>query len=274
MYCTKEDVYRTAGITEEEVSSENCEAFILDAESDVDRYVNSTFWKVITSGTATSGGASTLTISSATYSPDILKDEYLWITGGTGADQLRQISSNTGTVITVDENWTTNPDNTSTFRVIHCGHDPRVTEVRDGDSTNSIFTRRLPVKQLISVTINGTSVTTSNIYQNLEVGELTLKTTAEKTRWSNTVPQDNTIVYWYGVYGVPQEIKHLTAIKAGIKLLNAQMGSTHNIPSTYSLPEGNASIGQAYVNIAGTLEKLYKMHDMVISRIQRYFTFG
>lgn len=68
-----------------------------------------------TSGTATAGAGSTLTDGGATWETNRWRYGYIQITGGTGSGQRRRIASNTGTVITVDRAWTTNPDNTSTY---------------------------------------------------------------------------------------------------------------------------------------------------------------
>ena len=38
----------------------------------------------------------------------------------------------------------------------------------------------------------------------------------------------------------------------------AQAGGTHNIPSTYQLPEAGLTIGQAYINIRGAWDMLSK----------------
>jgi len=67
------------------------------------------------SGTATSGGASTLTDSGAAWETNRWRYGYIYVTGGTGSGQRRRIASNTGTAITVDRAWGTNPDNTSTY---------------------------------------------------------------------------------------------------------------------------------------------------------------
>jgi len=76
-------------------------------------------------GVATAGTNNTITIRasasaiSSTYSNDIIL-----IMAGTGIGQSRLISSyNGGTkVVTVCENWTTNPDNTSVYVIIPYGH--------------------------------------------------------------------------------------------------------------------------------------------------------
>lgn len=69
------------------------------------------------SGTATSGGANTLTDSGATWETNRWRYGYIQVTGGTGSGQRRWIASNTGTVITTTRNWTTQPDNTSTYEI-------------------------------------------------------------------------------------------------------------------------------------------------------------
>lgn len=70
------------------------------------------------SGTATAGAASTLTDGGKTWTTNAYAYKVLKITGGTGANQIRTIASNTGTVLTVTEAWDINPDNTSTYQII------------------------------------------------------------------------------------------------------------------------------------------------------------
>lgn len=74
----------------------------------------------ITSGTAQSGGASTITLASGEDSLDgIYRDMEITITGGTGSGQTKTISSYDGTtkVVTANSAWSTQPDNTSTYAV-------------------------------------------------------------------------------------------------------------------------------------------------------------
>jgi hypothetical protein len=68
-------------------------------------------------GTATAGGASTLTNAAKTWATNQWANSQIRIVSGTGAGQIRTIASNTGTVITVSAAWTTNPDATSVYSI-------------------------------------------------------------------------------------------------------------------------------------------------------------
>lgn len=69
------------------------------------------------SGTATSGGASTISNSAKSWTTNQWTNYQIRIVSGTGAGQIRTISSNTGTQITVSSAWTTQPDNTSVYSI-------------------------------------------------------------------------------------------------------------------------------------------------------------
>jgi hypothetical protein len=71
------------------------------------------------SGTATGAGATTLTQSTAAFyaTGGGLAGCHVRITGGTGIGQVRYISSNTATQLTVESAWTTTPDTTSTYQI-------------------------------------------------------------------------------------------------------------------------------------------------------------
>jgi hypothetical protein len=70
---------------------------------------------VFASGTATSGTATTIVNSAKAWASNQWANAYqVRITAGTGAGQVRQITSNTGTALTV-ATWTTNPDATSQY---------------------------------------------------------------------------------------------------------------------------------------------------------------
>lgn len=65
-------------------------------------------------GTASAGGASTLTVA-LTLIVNRWAGGFIQITGGTGSGQRRRILSNTSSVITVSRAWSTNPSATSTY---------------------------------------------------------------------------------------------------------------------------------------------------------------
>lgn len=72
----------------------------------------------LAAGTATAGANTTLTDSGAAFPQNgNFRGAQIKIVSGTGAGQIKTIKSNTATVITVYGNWTTNPDNTSVYRV-------------------------------------------------------------------------------------------------------------------------------------------------------------
>lgn len=71
----------------------------------------------IVTGTATAGGASTLTNGAKTWTVNQWTNFQVRITAGTGAGQVRTIASNTGTVLTVSAAWTIVPDATSVYSI-------------------------------------------------------------------------------------------------------------------------------------------------------------
>ena len=71
----------------------------------------------IVTGTATAGGASTLTNSGKSWTVNQWANFQVEITAGTGAGQIRTIASNTGTVLTTSAAWTINPDATSVYSI-------------------------------------------------------------------------------------------------------------------------------------------------------------
>jgi len=76
----------------------------------------------ISTGTSTgSNGASTLNDTGASWSSNAYAGKAVIITTGTGSGQIRGISSNTSTQITVDEAWATTPDATSVYIICNQG---------------------------------------------------------------------------------------------------------------------------------------------------------
>lgn len=75
---------------------------------------------VLQSGTATAGGASTITIQTAIGADSLPVGCKIKLTGGTGAKQSRVITGyvDSTKVVTVDRAWTTNPDATTVYTIL------------------------------------------------------------------------------------------------------------------------------------------------------------
>lgn len=94
------------------------------------------------SGTATAGAAATLTDSGKAWGTNMWSGSTTsamhWmvkITGGTGSGQIKQIQSNTATVLTVDGNWVTNPSTDSTY-IIYAGQQATSGKATAGAATS------------------------------------------------------------------------------------------------------------------------------------------
>jgi hypothetical protein len=74
-------------------------------------------YKAFATGTATAGGASTLTNSAKTWTVNQWANSQVRIVSGTGAGQIRTIASNTATALTTSAAWTTTPDATSVYSI-------------------------------------------------------------------------------------------------------------------------------------------------------------
>ena len=48
------------------------------------------------------------------------------------------------------------------------------------------------------------------------------------------------------------------------------MGGTYATLSTYSIPHFSASVGQAYVNIKGTLDEMHKYSKELAKMVKKY----
>lgn len=70
---------------------------------------------LVASRAVASATGTTLTAAGTAYTTNKWANSQVRITAGLGAGQVRTISSNTGTVLTVSAAWTTNPDATSFF---------------------------------------------------------------------------------------------------------------------------------------------------------------
>jgi hypothetical protein len=98
---------------------------------------------VLESGTATAGGANTLTDGGAAWTVDAFIGCLVTITSGTGAGQTRTIASNTATVLTTTTNWVSNPDATSVYEILQQGFNQLATLV---DASQYLLPREGTIK--------------------------------------------------------------------------------------------------------------------------------
>jgi hypothetical protein len=71
--------------------------------------------EIFLTSTVTSAASTTLTDTTKAWLTNQWANHQVRISAGTGVGQIRTISSNTGTVLTVSSAWTVNPDATSTY---------------------------------------------------------------------------------------------------------------------------------------------------------------
>lgn len=268
MYVTADDVYAATSLDNTVVAEATVNNFIKAAEKEVDLLTFTTYWASQDSGTATSSTNNTLVDNTQSWTVNDYANQYVYIIAGTGSGQVRKISSNTSDTLTVDTNWSTNPSTDSDYVIFYSATTPNIDNLFDGTGTSTFFVDAYPIRIIQELTINSTSVTTTNIYLYNDLGKMVLKNNAEKNYFDNAYPQLVDLNYWFGVYPIPEEVKRYVIVAAGVKLLSSQMGGTYNTPSTYTLPEGSVTIGQAYVNIKSTrdtlMEELKALKEILI----------
>jgi hypothetical protein len=128
-YLTLEELAEYADIT----INDNDEAYdqISQAEELIDGYVGYQVKSVPQEVTGLARGATSNTLQLETLDSNTWQNDYflychIKIIGGTGSGQERTISGSTYEgVITISENWTTTPDNTSFYLIYQVGKFPR-----------------------------------------------------------------------------------------------------------------------------------------------------
>lgn len=272
-YCTQTDVERAMGVAaaETNVTQTMILSSIESASDEVDLLTHTRYLSIEDSGTATTGGTTTLTDStkSASWTTNCWANYVCWIYGGTGSGQYARIASNTTTVLTfhTDDELATTTDNTSTYRIVP---DIILSEDYDGNDLDSLYLPKFPIRLLLSLSVTGTSVTASKVYVYGDKGQIVLhsKLSPEAGLFTAEYPQCISVKWAYGIYPVPNNVARLTAAIAGIQCLITQIGGTYNDVTTYSLPGGfSASKGEPYTNVRETLSRLEKEVNRLIPLI-------
>jgi len=271
-YCSTDDVYAATKLSSTVVPESSITAFISAAERYVDLKTFTTYHALEVSGTADSSDSTSITDDEATWTVNAYANMYVWIFGGTGATQFRKILSNTSDTLTVDTAWGTNPDNTSTYRIVYTASNPNVSESMDGTGNSTFFLDSYPLLNVQSLSIADIAVTVSSLYVYERLGKIMLSKTSEVRYFYMYEPQQVDLNFWYGVYPLPAEVKRFTIVQAALSTLAAQVGGTYATPSTYTLPEVSLSIGQAYVNIRETFNSLLKEAQALEPILQKYMT--
>lgn len=269
LYCTASDVYRTAGIDSSVISEANVTEFIKEAEREVDRITNQTYWAEADNGTATTISTVTLTDSSQTWTDDEYIGNYVWIHKGTGSGQIRKITDNTATRITVGSAFSPALSTNSQYRLFHTGTEPYKEQLDEGDDTDTLFLETYPIHVVEFAASGGVSVSTSRLYRYDKIGKLVLMSNAEKNYWAST-RQGVNVHYYSGVYPIPYNVKRLTMVIAAMKSLAAQAGGTFDDITSYSIPEFTASKGEPYTNIREAMFRLKEEAERLISSMTKY----
>ena len=115
-------------------------------------------------GTATAWAATTLTNGIKSWTTNKRTNFQIRITGGTGIGQVRNIASNTGTVITVSAAWAVTPDVTSTYEIT--GNDDYLYLLGNGAVTMYRYTRSTNTWATMAPTVARTSTTSTGMSAN------------------------------------------------------------------------------------------------------------
>ena len=263
-YCTVAEVRSCVNFpsTGAPVSDADILQFILNAEEEINNMYHTKFGSVEDSGTATGGSTSVLNDTSKTWTSNEFQGFVLWISGGIGSGQYRQISSNSATAISVSEPFIVTPNATSTYQILKLGYR---SETVDGSGTETQFVVYQPLIELNKLVIHsqkgdpGVSVTPSTVYSYSNSGKLKLSSQSEERYFRKTTPQLVDMQYIYGVYPLPRTIKRLCIVIASLQTLVAQIAGTYDDFSTVALPAGfSASKGEPYVNIRSAVDQFQK----------------
>lgn len=131
----------------------------------------------------------------------------------------------------------------------------QVTELYEGDNTNRLILRNKPIISLDSLTIDETSVTTSNVDVWKQESKLLLKSDAEQTTFKvkSTGERVNSVTYTYGYDPIPSIVKRAVENIAARMALANQIGGTFDDITSYTVDGIQASKGEPYTNIRATL---------------------
>lgn len=251
-YCTVAEVKEAINfpVLGAPVSDATIETFIGYAEEEIQEIYHTYFGNIEVASTATSGTTTTIVETAQTYDVNQYIDYVVWIVAGTNIGDYRPITSNTADTLTISPAFDSAIDNTSQFRITKLGYKD---ETVDGTGTDFQFVRYQPLIELNALTIDSVDVTPSNVFVYNDAGRLLLSNEAEMTHFNDATPKLVNIKYVYGVYPLPQIIKRLAILLAGMRTLTAQIAGTYDDFTALTMPGITASKGEPYVNIQSAL---------------------
>lgn len=284
---TVDEVQGSAGLSDTDLTSlgitdNQILEHIYDAQDEIQDFCNTAFLDNESALITATSGTTTSITATGEFAGDSYADHFVYILAGTGAGQWNQIVSHTDDTLTLLDTYTTAPDSTSTFYVVYAPYtdsqggyfNPRWSDTIDGTGTNVLYLKRRPLLELISLTIDSTSVDTDDVFKYKHVGRLVLSTDASKTKFDVVTPQLVTLTYYMGQYRTSRHVKNAIKVLAAIRLLIQQIGGTYDDVSTFSLPEVNGTIGQAYVNIRETVTGLQQEWKRLEVKLPKHSIFG
>lgn len=265
MYISVSEVRNILGVTDTSVISDaTITQAILFAQDEVDRLTHTTYYPVEENGTATASDTTELTDDTQSWTDDEWIGYAVYIYSGTGEGQIREITDNDSTTLTV-ATWTTKPDATSKYVISYLN---KQTVTIDGTGGYMLLLKDYPIVQIDSLSIEDTAIASTEytVYKN--TGKIILDVDATKNIFTgpirNLYLQQVEVTYHWGVLPEAKHgtiklnniIKRATGVIASLQTLAYQMGGTYDDLSTFNLPEFSGSIGQAYVNIKGVVDVL------------------
>lgn len=162
---------------------------IADGAIDRATFAADTGLQTARSNTAQAGASGSITLdASASSTTDFYVGMLVLITGGTGVGQVRRITAYNGTskVATVERNWATNPDNTSTFALLASSGAKVDSSLRTTDINSA------NLDATVSSRASQTSLDTLDDYVDTEVAAIKTKTDQLTFTTANRV--DSTVV--------------------------------------------------------------------------------
>ncbi len=189
-------------------------------------------------------------------------EEGVWKTAGVGGDVISRSDTVEAIIAATAE------VDKMTERVYRS---TQVTETYYGDETNVLMLDNYPVLSLDSLTIDGDSVTTSDVDVDLVTGRCVLSTNAEVTKFkmSSDDKRNISVTYTWGDNTVPREIRRFTECIAAINILAQQTGGTYNDITSFSIGGYTASLGEPYTNIRQTVSYLNKEINRLMDNIKK-----